>query len=313
MLSFSRSQKIHSLFEDIQKDERLKVLTLKRVNTVRWYSLEFCLKVFLERYSCIIQVLENVVTGTSFDENQRLTAEVLLTSFQLKQIVATACLFREIFAITGPLSRYLQSIDVDLGKATSMIDSVILQLEQLQNNEEKIVKIVDNDFDEAFWKENRVRRRRVLDGESSRDEPAVKHVALWKRNTFFSTMDTVVNSMKNRFEKNQPLLKSIALFAPSQFSELQRKFKTSNELQSEILSFCQTYGIDSFSCADELFSFSRSFKKFDCSILANESLDEGNTDIEDEDEDADLYVSLTNRHSGKSQINKMFHFQRAGF
>ena len=106
----------------------------------------------------------------------------MLTSFQLKQIVATACLFREIFAITGPLSRYLQSIDVDLGTATSMIDSAILQLEQLRNNEEKIVKIVDNDFDEAFWKENRVRRRRVLDGEESRDEPAVKTVALWKRN-----------------------------------------------------------------------------------------------------------------------------------
>ena len=102
-------------------------------------------------------------------------------------------------------------------------------------------------------------------------------------------MDTVVNSMKNRFKKNQLLLKSIALFAPRKFSELQRKFKTSNELQSEILSFCQTYGIDSFRCADELFSFSISFKKFDCSILANESLDEGNTDIEDEDEDADLY------------------------
>ena len=104
---FSRSQKIHSLFEDIQKDERLKVLTLKRANTVRWHSREFCLKVFFERYNCIIQVLENVVTGTSFDENQRLTAEGLLTSFQSKQILATACLFREIFAITGPLSRIL--------------------------------------------------------------------------------------------------------------------------------------------------------------------------------------------------------------
>ena len=174
---------------------------MKRVSTVRWHSREFCLKVFLELYNCIIQVLENVVTGTSF-ENQRLTAEGLLTSFQLKQILATACLFREIFAITGPLSRHLQSIDVDLGKTTSMIDSAILQLEQLRNNEEKIVKIVDNDFDEAFWQETRVQRRRVLDGEAARDERTVKPVDLWKRNTFFSTMDTVVNAMKNRFEKN---------------------------------------------------------------------------------------------------------------
>ena len=81
----------------------------------------------------------------------------------------------------------------------------------------------------------------LTDGKASRDGPAVKPVALWKCNTFFSTMDTMVTSMKNCFKKNQLLLKSIALFAPSQFSELQRKFKTSNELQSEILSFCQTY------------------------------------------------------------------------
>ena len=138
---FSRSQKIHSVFEDIQKDERLKVLTLKRVNTVRWHSREFCLKVFLERYSCIIQVLENVVTGTSFDENQRLTAEGLLTSFQLKQIVATAYLFREIFAITGPLSRYLQSIDADLGKATSMIDSAICILNNCETMRKRLLKL----------------------------------------------------------------------------------------------------------------------------------------------------------------------------
>ena len=70
-----------------------------------------------------------------------------------------------------------------------------------------------------FGRRIRVRRRRVLDGEASRDEPAVKPVALWKRNTFFSTMDTV-NSMKNCFKKNQPMLKSIALFDPSQFLEL---------------------------------------------------------------------------------------------
>ena len=114
--------------------------------------------------------------------------------------------------------------------------------------------------------------------------------------------------MKNRFEKNRPLLKSIALFAPSQFSELERKFRTSNELQSEILSFCQTYGIDSFRCADELFSFSRSSKKFECSILADESLDEGNT----EDEDADLNcddvsaVDDTNTANGSDTENTVY-------
>ena len=44
---FSQSEKIHSMFESVQKADNLKVLTLKRVNTVRWNSREYSLKVFL--------------------------------------------------------------------------------------------------------------------------------------------------------------------------------------------------------------------------------------------------------------------------
>ena len=35
---FSQSEKIHSMFESIQKDQKLKVLSLKHINTVRWNS-----------------------------------------------------------------------------------------------------------------------------------------------------------------------------------------------------------------------------------------------------------------------------------
>ena len=57
---FSQSEKIHSMFESIQKDQQLKVLALKRINTVRWHSREFSLKVFLSRYDCVMKVLGEV-------------------------------------------------------------------------------------------------------------------------------------------------------------------------------------------------------------------------------------------------------------
>ena len=56
---FNRSMKIHALFEEIQKEKQLQyVLSVKRLNTVRWSSRELCLKILHERYDEIIEVLK---------------------------------------------------------------------------------------------------------------------------------------------------------------------------------------------------------------------------------------------------------------
>ena len=49
-------------------------------------------------------------------------------SFLTKEITATACIFQEVFAVTGPLSNYLQSTDVDIGKANDLVDGCFNQL-----------------------------------------------------------------------------------------------------------------------------------------------------------------------------------------
>ena len=48
---FRKSQKIHNLFKSTQN--KLKVISLKRVTTVRWSSREFNLQAFLQRFVCI--------------------------------------------------------------------------------------------------------------------------------------------------------------------------------------------------------------------------------------------------------------------
>ena len=59
----------------------------------------------------------------------------------MKQVTTTACLFREIFVVTGPLSRYLQNFDVDFScKAIDMVDNSIGNIEQMQDEAEEILK-----------------------------------------------------------------------------------------------------------------------------------------------------------------------------
>ena len=281
---FQKSQKIHDLFESIQKEKKLNVISLKRINTVRWSSREFSLKAFLQRYDSIMHVLETVSTDTSFDGNQRSTSAGLLECFQTKQFVATAYLFREIFAITGPLSRYLQSINIDFGKAIGMIDTAIVQLSKLREEPETIIESVQQEFDpaEVSWKSTRIRNRRIMDGEHAIDDPAMTPSDHWKRDTFYVAMDKVSNGIKERFKKSQTLLEAFSFFAPSRFPYLQKQYKASHDLQKALKGFCDTYKLDSYRCADELFSFFKSFQKFSRFFQ-----DEDDTDIVSCDDDDD--------------------------
>ena len=120
---FNRSMKIHELFVEIQKEKQLQyVVSVKRLNTMRWSSRELCLKVLHERYDEIIEVLKKVSDDRDLEDKQRAVATGLRRPFLKKEIVATAILFKEIFAITGPLNTYLQSTKMDLSKANECSD-----------------------------------------------------------------------------------------------------------------------------------------------------------------------------------------------
>ena len=212
-----------------------------------------------------------------------------MTQIQTKQFLATAYLFQEIFASTGPLSRYLQRVDVDLGKALGMVQSAIDELNELRKKPEQMITCMEqnHDSESVIWLQPRVRRQRRMDDENAKVEPAETPEDHWKRNTFYVSVDTVLNSLKNRFEKNRPLLQAFLLFAPSRFPELVTNFKTAHDLQACLNSFCETYNIDAFRCADELFNFARSFEKFYYSTVSEVQDDDDDEDDDDYDDDDD--------------------------
>ena len=64
-----------------------------------------------------------------------------------------------------------------------------------------------------------------MDGEIASDEPETTPISQWKRDTFYVAVDTVMNSMRNRFKKNRSLLQSLAMFTPTVLLNLQKPFK----------------------------------------------------------------------------------------
>jgi hypothetical protein len=77
--------------------------------------------------------------------------------------------------------------------------------------------------------------------------------------SFHVAVDTVFNSMRNRIEKNRPLLQSLAMFSANGFPEPVENFQNARDLEASTTSFCTTYRIY---CAEELFTFALSFSKF---------------------------------------------------
>eukprot|EP00731_Ephydatia_muelleri_P009420 Em0005g6a len=155
---FTRSQKVHGLFEEVQRSQGCAIRSLKRLNTVRWSAREMCLSTFLERYECILLTLNQIQTDVSFDLKHRSEAAGLLSSIQTREFLATAFLFQEIFAKTGPLSRYLQSVNMDYAKALAMIDSVIASLERMRSAPQDIIDIMERSVQDSSsiqWKTTR--------------------------------------------------------------------------------------------------------------------------------------------------------------
>ena len=95
-----------------------------------------------------------------------------------------------------------------------------------------------------------------------------------------------------------------------------KNFKTAHDLQACLNTFCETYNIDAFRRADELFNFARSFEKFDCSTVCQQEDDddegeddEGNDDYDDgednngyddDDEDDDEISSTSDNEQSDS-------------
>ncbi|XP_066922182.1 zinc finger MYM-type protein 1-like [Clytia hemisphaerica] len=198
----SKSQPIHEIFEQCQAEQKLTIRSLKRIKTVKWSSREFALEVFLDRYDSILLLLNRVKDGTSHPADKRQTANGLLEGFLTKQFVASAILFREIFGITGPLSRTLQSVNINFDTALKHLDTAEAKLKLLRKDPNIILEAVENELPGVEWKEERTRKKRKLTDEESDDTPPPNAKEKWKRDVFGVALDS--NRSDTSVRSNNP-------------------------------------------------------------------------------------------------------------
>eukprot|EP00794_Sanderia_malayensis_P005878 gene5878-6567_t len=172
----------------------------------------------------------------------------------------------------------------------------VAQLATLRGKPEKILDSVEQDFNpaEVAWKIANKNTKSQVDGwcgEQMRDDPALTALDYWKRETFYVAMDKVSMGMEERFKKSQPLLRTFSLFAPSRFPQLLQQYTTSCDLQEALQEFCETYKLDCHRCADEIFSFFKTFSKFN-RVCPNDDEGYSASDDNDNGDDDDSLESL---------------------
>ena len=274
---FNRSIKIHNNFENAQKDAGVRVFSVKRLNTVRWSSRELCLNVFHQRYDILMRVLQNVIEDTTLNNKQRAVATGLRQSFLKKDIIATAYLFKEIFSITGPLNRYLQSTKMDLGKANGLVNGVNVQLGTLRETPDLVINQLNTLTEDSQWDVDGRRKRTGTDEDQDGE-------TLWRRSTFYPVLDQIIASLNRRFSQNASIFGALSMFSPIRFTSIIKQYQNSEHLADSISTFCNCYDIDQTECAKELFSFAGIFKTL---MKTSRNLEEEDSEEESEESEGD--------------------------
>ena len=126
---------------------------------------------------------------------------------------------------------------MDICNALVMVQSAIDSLEKIRNSASDTIQRMEEataGFGDIEWKTSRIRRRKDKGSDLANHAEECFEVetpeSVWKCNTFYVVVDTLLVSLRNRFENSKSLLQSLSVFSPVNFSS----FNVSGSKNSEM-------------------------------------------------------------------------------
>ena len=109
------------------------------------------------------------------------------------------------------------------------------------------------DASKIQWRTTRISRRMCHITEDG-EVPETPEES-WQRKTLFVALDTILGPMRRRFDKNRSLFETLAIFAPSNFTDLVKSGKNTKDLHCTVAEFCEKFHLNTNQCLQELLSF----------------------------------------------------------
>jgi hypothetical protein len=277
LYNFFLGHRRHSILVEMQQGTSARAKTLKRVadTTRSWRSAEDGISTALECFDSIVVALKTLADNSQ-DTNTTASANGLLVKLHDSRFILTITFLKNIFRITGPMSRILQSKSADLSIAAKLIETCIAKLQKKRDKVEKFFKAITKESTEfcsehAIKPELKVRRgrrmKRMAD-ELSDDDRIQEVERAFKIEVVIGGLDVTLEQLKDRFtDQDVAFMREIHLFSPAGLTS--SKSCTPKDVEN----ICKFYSLDANVISRERNSFAPVYQSMASLLSVDDLLD----------------------------------------
>ena len=210
------------------KETSIRVMEIPSLSDTRWVCCHAAVQLFLNRYECLILVLESII-DLSTDRSE--AAEAVGLSIQLQEFsfVFFLQVFDCVLGLTKPLSDTLQTKQLNLATAIDLVDATCKTLSD---------KRCEKFFEDNIWKccltlarnmnidvampcarkrqsrlSSRLQDSIIMTPVGARDSESDTPLRFYQQR-YFETLDRVLQELKVRFDDNRSVILSVAACNP---------------------------------------------------------------------------------------------------
>lgn len=237
--------------KETKKEHRghAKLYKLHKIGATRWWSKHKALSSIVDeeflvdsekkfKLIQVIKVLLNISNGR-FDSQTRFMARNLISLWSTFENVFMAFVLLDIFLVTSPVSKFLQSKSIDYARAWDLVHNLLKQINSkrsderfdfIYNKSKEYANVVSSNFIddgesveiELDFKERRVSQKKRMPGEKEKatDDSAQIPASQKYKIIYFEIIDYVRSNIEERFEPNKDILNDCSWLNPKKFPEI---------------------------------------------------------------------------------------------
>jgi hypothetical protein len=188
---------------------------LKQLCPTRWVERHDSVIILKQMLLPVVAALEEIQSWSCKDSSSN--AFLLLCGIRQSSFIISLLCAEKLLSYTLPISKILQSTDLDISEALNNVDSVISVLQNIRTNVENEFKIIFNEACEiADALEITIAMPRLTKNQTKRcNVPSENEEEYYKRAIFIPWLDSFINSISERFLKHKDVIKSFKCLLPT--------------------------------------------------------------------------------------------------
>jgi hypothetical protein len=231
-------------------------LTIKKLTPTRWSSRISSVRAVKNRYTDIVKVLISIGLKSTTPK-ERADAAGLKAKMVRFEFILMLVLWERILTSVNAASVQLQSVEMDLSKATRLLSMALSELKLIRSSWSSIVltstKLASSwGVGDTTFRPVRQRRTLRFFEELANDQRVQEPGEAFRVHTFLPIIDTAIGQLERRFEGHKLIADTFAFLYPEKLKQM-----TTSDLEVAAQKLVQTYSHD---LSEDLIQEVRSFR-----------------------------------------------------